>query len=367
MILKKNEALAPYLMAAYNPYQRYFITYCADGEGKEQFDAETWEILNDLRTRKLSGHLAQDIVNAHTARLTPQSAELFRRILNKDLRMGASAKTINKALPNIIPTHDIMLAKLFDSSRVKFPCFVSPKIDGVRAVFKFGEFYSRRGHKFLGLGKLKKQLEGFKEPLDGELIIPGKTFQESSGRIRSDCITPDAMFNVFELPTMRDPFYERVMMMEDMTGMFENVAIVPHFKARNIDDIYTFYKQARSIGYEGAVVKPFNYQYVGTRSWHWMKLKNKMKDLELEVIDVYEGTGKYQGKLGGAIVRYHGSKGTKYPKVGSGFSDKQREDFWSGSLFKGDSILIGKYIQMEAMEETDDGSLRHPVFKEIKE
>ena len=50
-------------------------------------------------------------VDSITAGMTPKSAELFQRILKKDMRMGMGVKSINKALPGLIQTHDVMSAK----------------------------------------------------------------------------------------------------------------------------------------------------------------------------------------------------------------------------------------------------------------
>ena len=359
--------MIPYLAAAYNPYKRYYTTKCRKGEGYSQFDNISWNILGHLSARRLSGYDAEATVAIHTQSLTWKSAELFKRILNKDLRMGMGAKTINKVFPRAIPTHDIMLAKKVNWERVRYPCFISPKIDGVRAVYKYGEFYSRGGHKYKGLQHLKDQLKDITVPLDGELIVSGVSFQVGSGMIRSDQRTPGANFRIFELPTMPDDFQTRVIMMEDFTDYSPNVSSVPHFMINNQAEAMEYYRSFRSLGYEGAVVKSLEYRYVGTRSWHWMKVKPLMKDLELKVIKVYEGTGKYRGKLGGVTVEYFGTKGSRIVDIGSGFTDDQRDAFWPGALFIDEADIIDKYIQAEAMEETDDGSLRHPIFKEVKD
>jgi len=62
--------------------------------------------------------------------------------------------------------------------------------------------------------------------------------------------------------------------------------------------------------------------------------------------------------LGAAIVTYKG----KRVRVGSGFSDEQRQQFWANP-----NSIKGKIIEVQFHEETPDGSLRHPRFVRVRE
>jgi len=347
-----------YLVAAYDPYTRYYITKVKPGKGTAEFSDITWTILDQLSSRELSGHAAQMIVDTHTSGLTARSSEIFKRIINKDLRMGLGAKSINKAFPGLIPTHNVMLAKLFDAKRLKFPCYGSPKIDGVRAKFRNGVFYSRNGHPYVGLEHLENQLQGMTEELDGELLAAGVSFQEGSGLIRSDNPTPSAVFHLIELPTIKAPFVERLSMMEDLQEVHKGgIFAIQHKILQDEDDVMHYYKASREAGYEGAVIKPIDYEYVGTRSYNWMKMKN-VDTADLIVTGVYEGKGKYEGQLGGVIVDFNGQPN----KVGGGWNDGQREFFWHYP-----QSIIGKCIEVLYMEKTNDGNMRHSRFERFRE
>jgi len=361
--------LRPYLAAAYDPFIRYYTKRkegCG-GMGDCIFGLETWNLLEDLATRALSGIAADQAVDEHLSILTDSSARLFCRILNKDLRMGAGAKTINKIFPDLIPVHKIMLAHRIQWNRVKYPCWGSVKKDGVRAVFRKGSFYSRRGLPFKGLDILEDELKylGYLDvALDGELTVPGCSFQVGSGLIRSDNLVLSAHFSIFELPNYSGTFKQRIKAMEAMRGASKNFGPLKHWPIKSKKQAMAFYTQARKLGFEGIIIRPYDYKYVGSRSYSWMKVKPLIKDLELKVVSAYEGTGKYEGMLGGVTVEYFGSKGWTLVDCGSGFTDEQRAIWWP---WPNKSPLIGQRIQMEAMEETDEGSLRHPVFKEVKE
>jgi len=355
----QHPGICKYLLAAYDPFTRYYITKCSKGEGDQLFDEGTWLLLEKLSTRELSGANAQGIVNTITRGMTRRSADLFQKILKKDLRIGMGAKSINKVYPGLIPTHDVMLAKLFEEDRVKFPCFGSPKIDGVRAKYKKQQFFSRGGHPYVGLNHLTETLHDFTEELDVELTVDDTTFQEGSGLIRNDSPTPNAVMHLIELPTIKVRLIERLMMLTDLNAYRGNYNIryVPRKKLYNLDDVYSYYKVCRNIGFEGTVITPFDYEYVGTRSYNWMKMKN-VETVDLRIENIYEGKGKYKGCMGGAIVQFN----DKPNKVGGGWSDEQRKWFWETP-----SQLLGKTIEILYMEETDDGNMRHARFVGFRE
>lgn len=281
------------------------------------------------------------------------------------MRMGMGIKSINKVLPGLIPAHNVMLAKpTFEPHKVKYPCFGSPKIDGVRAIFKMGKFYSRNGHPYKGLEHLQEQLKiagitgELDGELDGELVVPGVSFQISSGQIRSNNPTPNAEFKLIELPTIKDRYIVRLTLMRDLHLAGPNIHHIPHEKLDSLDEIYKYYKLCRKHKYEGIVVTPYDYNYTGTRSWDWMKLKPK-ETYDAKIIDIYPGKPgtKYEFEMGGVTVMFKG----KLNKVGGGWSDRQRLNF---SIKP--ELIIGKMIEIHYMEETDDGNMRHARFFDFR-
>ena len=78
---------------------------------------------------------------------------------------------------------------------------------------------------------------------------------------------------------------------------------------------------------------------------------------------VEEGTGRNVGKLGALIVE--GTDGGKFIKtnVGSGLSDNDRQEFWTGK-----DKLIGQVVEVRAdaitqnQDSQDEYSLRFPRF-----
>lgn len=353
----KTYNIKDYLLAAYDPYTMYHLTKVKPGKGTAQFTDIMWKILEELSSKRISGYSAQMIVDTLTSEMTPKSSKLFEMILNKDLRMGMGAKSINKVFPELIPTHDVMLAKLFDVRQLKLPCYGSPKIDGVRAKFRNGIFYSRNGHPYRGIDHISDQLHEIIGELDGELLVAGTTFQKGSGLIRSDDLTPDAVFHLFELPTMKAPFIERLIMMKDIQSISDYMFMVQHKILHTENEVMLYYLACRKAGYEGAVIKPIDYEYKETRSYDWMKMKN-VDTVDVIVTGMYEGKGKYENQMGGVIVDFNGQPN----KVGGGWSDHQRKFFWFNR-----NEIIDKCIEVLYMEKTDDGNMRHARFIRFRE
>lgn len=100
---------------AYNPFKTYGVQKMPVGkchEGWKSFDQATWDVLDDLISRKLSGRAAEVAIMQQIDQLDEKSAELFKRIVRKDLRAGFSESTINKACKGLIPDFPYMRCSL---------------------------------------------------------------------------------------------------------------------------------------------------------------------------------------------------------------------------------------------------------------
>ena len=100
-----------------------------------------------------------------------------------------------------------------------------------------------------------------------------------------------------------------------------------------------------SLGDEGLVIRQYNPK---KGIYTWLKVVPKMQ-ADVRITGFKEGTGRLEGTLG-SIQTKHGS-------VGSGFDDTLRETIWANRTY-----LIGKIIQVEYREVTEDGKLRFPAF-----
>ena len=96
------------------------------------------------------------------------------------------------------------------------------------------------------------------------------------------------------------------------------------------------------------------------RSTSWLKLKPFI-EVSLEVIDVEEGTGRNEGRLGALVCAGEDDSRRINVNCGSGFTDNDRAIYWES---RGE--LIGQIVEIraDAVTQNQDGSysLRFPRF-----
>jgi len=83
------------------------------------------------------------------------------------------------------------------------------------------------------------------------------------------------------------------------------------------------------------------------------------KDIDVFVVSVFSGSGKYSGNAAGGFLasRTHGGAATI--RVGSGFTDAERIHMWNNR-----TKYVGRLAKIEIQDELPSGKVRAPVFKE---
>lgn len=344
------------LLHTYHPTRKYYIKKLPwVGEGELTLE-ETRDlmkrILKECSQRILSGHRQKEIVSQYITSLTPIDAEIFKKILKKDLRLGIGVKSINKVFPELIPEFGFMKAKGYEAKRLQKGSFISLKVDCIRGLLRDRTLYSSGGNVIQGVQHIAKLFDA-KDEYDGELTIPGMDFNKASGRLRSNDDCPTAVFNIFDCPRERIPFRERYQVMEQEAVHWpDNVVLLKHIVTSGDDHIQAQFEKALDGGFEGLVVKSPGHLYQLKRSWDWMKLKAEDPE-EVEIIGFNEGTGKYEGNLGSVQCL---RKNDVIVDV-SGFTDHMRWHIWNHK-----ELWLREVIEINYHEETPDGSLRHPRF-----
>ncbi len=152
----------------YDPFITYGITVKKMPAGFadrtiDLTDAMVNNVLVDLSTRALTGNAAKQIVDDLFGGLDDDSREILFLILNKDLKAGIAATTIEAVLPGFLPSFGVMRAHPYEEKRVKnFPVPVEPKLDGMRVTFIAtdgkGAFFTRSGKAIPALQDLAQPL-----------------------------------------------------------------------------------------------------------------------------------------------------------------------------------------------------------------
>ena len=88
-----------------------------------------------------------------------------------------------------------------------------------------------------------------------------------------------------------------------------------------------------------------------------------MQTCDIKCIAVEEGEGKYAGTLGKIVCDYKGFT----LRVGSGFTDEQRNLYWNNQSEIVNQIVEIQYFEESKDKKTGDLSLRFPVFKRVRD
>lgn len=203
-----------------------------------------------------------------------------------------------------------MLALEMEEKLVKFPCYIQPKLDGIRClIYKKDKiiFQSRQNKLFEPYIHLLPELELIfaKYPdiiLDGELYCHGLGFESITSMVRRakvrhpdiekinyvmyDCITnTNTESSISSSPT----YLERMKLLSPF--MFKKVFFIETIEGhsmKHIEDAHTHYTND---GYEGIMIRA-NGLYKQGRSKDLLKYK-KFLDKEYEVVSHHEGTGTH--------------------------------------------------------------------------
>lgn len=284
-----------------------------------------------------------------------------------------------------------MLAETVDDiSKIHYPVFASPKIDGIRCLL--GDRYCvSRTLKPIPNIFIQNILTNFSCVFypsiifDGELVV-GNTFQDTTSGVMSEDGQPEFTYYIFDIQNDK-PFNERFKFLSELT-----LSIHPHilFHLSALitckEDLQEYIDNTINSGFEGVILRRFNGQYKHGRSTlneeYLLKVK-PFEDSEAEIVGWEEleingncqttnalglserstaKEGKVPGNTLGAFVCRDVSR---FPgiifKVGSGFTQEQRQFFWHQR-----EQMKGKYIKYKYQKIGTKDAPRTPIFLGIR-
>jgi len=270
-----------------------------------------------------------------------------------------------------------MLAHKFEGSKKKkftYPAHIQPKLDGVRCLAQRDEdgqivLTSRQGKPW-NIPLVASQLDEWLEDgmtLDGELYVHGESCQRVTSWAKSSdpngkSYKPESsqlVYHIYDIPVIDGDesltWEERAnrMYVPHVIQESDNVAIVDGIIVDNEAEMWTQYKLYMSEGYEGAILRAFDGQYLwGYRSAGLLKVK-KFQDAEFTVASARDGKGKMEG----CVIFLCGNDLTdgtfectmKVPMAERRLMYEQRDQY------------IGRKLTVRFFDRTDDQIPRFPV------
>lgn len=389
---KDNVELLEGIQLALSPYITYGVKKVPkftgpDGQGLP------WEAFKELcellATRQLTGDDARSAIElALSASTEAQWNDWYRRILIKDLRCGVSEKTVNKIVKGAVPVFECMLAHdgANHEKKIKGVKLLEPKLDGVRCITVVDYAartvvqYTRNGKVLENFSHITDSLLTHIDDLGRSYVLDGEVVSDSFQALmkqvhrKDDVQSGDARLMLFDMIPLVE-FKEgkstlgqrrRSNLLRSFKHTFDkcgNIDVIPQIEV-NLDEMVgeaqfrAYNKDAIEKGFEGIMIKDPNAVYECKRSASWLKMKPFI-EVSLTVLETEEGTGKNVGKMGALVCE--GTEDGKLIKVnvGSGFTDEDRDEFWSCKV---DGQVVE--VRADAITQNQDGSysLRFPRF-----
>lgn len=347
---------------------------------------------------------ARDFIHSCRQQHGVEAMRLACAIVTQNLKIGVTATSLNKVYgDDFIPKTGCMLGTLYENvghEKTKWPCIVTEKLDGVRRILVkengVCRFYSRSGHEDTGLIEILEEAKYLPNNFvyDGELLAKGSFKDSIAQRQATNSLAnlkgnkTGLVFNVFDMVPINDfyagyckiPARERKIRLaatlkDDSLSLIDDnwltrtlafgidqdlkhIAPVPILgMVSSLADANPIVEAIWARGGEGIMLNTAEGPYEVKRSKHLLKVKHTEEHV-LEVVDLLEGTNKYEDALGAIVVNYKGS----LVGVGSGFTDDQRHFIWDNP-----ELFIGRKAEIETFGESTNAqgsiSLNCPIFK----
>ena len=344
-----------------------------------------FEICDMLASRKGVDDYTLDTVCSFLRVRNLEEQELYIKLLSKTLRLGVTAKTINKIIPGLIPEWEVQQAYPID----KYPVaegtefWLTQKLNGVRATFYNRKLIARSGVPYKGLDALISEIERLPlgaYVLDGELTLKDKgslsdneAFRVATGILNSDDVNKTAIcYTVFDIIPREDfdsdnpkiPYSERRKMLDIFSKFVSDngtLRVLPVlYQGDDQLVIDKLLEQMVAEDKEGLMLNT-DVPYKRTRHKGILKIK-RFYTMDLKIIGYEEGTGRLEGTLGALVLEYKGNT----VKVGSGFTDEQRTELWANRNDIIGSLCEVKYKEISSDKNTGLESLQFPVFVQMR-
>ena len=311
-----------------------------------------------------------------------EERSLYGRLLSKTLRLGITAKTVNKVISGLVPEWEVQQAYPIE----KYPIpegtefWLTQKLNGNRATYYNGQLIARSGVVYKGLEHITDTLSwvwqaGF--VLDGELILKDKgelsdneAFRVATGIINSDNVDKTMIcFTVFDMipvkdfesltPTLtyryrREILDKFALQLRNNDGCVRVLEVLYH--GADLSKVDELLEKMTAEDKEGLMLNK-DVPYRRTRHKGILKVK-RFYTMDLPIIRCEEGTGRLAGTLGAFVLDYESNE----VKVGSGFTDEQRTSFWNNREDIVGTLCEVKYKEISQDKGTGLYSLQFPVF-----
>lgn len=299
----------------------------------------------------------------------------------------ASATTTTTSASKILP----MLAHVYEpgkpKNRIEYPCYVQPKLDGVRCVCylspdgtavlsqsRVGSYFTTVGHitnDLLGPFQTLPELAGG-VILDGELYTDTMPFEELVGLVKKKTITPQhaakllqVSYHVYDIIIPSTPeaaFVDRYKVLKRVVKAVNS----PHIKlvntqvATKIPEFRAFFAMCVEEGYEGVMLRNMGGKYQCNYRSHDLQKYKEFFEEEYEICGYKEAEGRDKGTVVW-VCKLPGESGAVFNVRPKGTLEMRRQ--WLNDA----ETHIGKKLTVVYQELSEMGIPRFPIGKCLRD
>lgn len=270
--------------------------------------------------------------------------------------------------------------------KATYPVHVQPKLDGARLLFQAGVMQSRSygqsAPKFIHdsrLQHIRKALAHLPDSivLDGEIYVHGWSRQKINQQFSVNSTEPRPqehhleyhIYDHIDLAEPDRPFHSRDFHLRLILSRLPScIKYVPGFFASDSLEVEHYFRTFRDHGYEGAMIRDLNAPYGLSENctnqenrWTCLLKRKEWLDETYTIVGINEEftiDNLPKSRLGSLVLE--NSRDFRRFSVGSGFSDSERDSFWS-------SPPLGKLAHIKFDSFSDEGIPLNPVFLEVLE
>lgn len=245
---------------------------------------------------------------------------------------------------------------------ILFPCYIQPKLNGVRCIYQNNKFMSRKGKEYTTLQHLESELKELEIKItDGEIYRKDMSLQEIIRRVKKDRGLKTDELEYWIYDQINEDIFEKRnkdILAKHLHSVPKKIVYVSTILVKSEKEIKGWHDKWVLEGFEGVIVRNVNGLYkVKHRSKDLQKFK-MFKDSEYEIVGAHEGSGPDAGTV---VFEVKTKKEQVFSVRPKGTREIRTE--WMNDI----NNIIGKKLTVRYQNLSEDGIPIFPVGIAIRD
>ena len=278
----------------------------------------------------------------------------------------------------MLVTRPMLCATVDDTAALRYPLLATPKLDGIRALVVGGRAVSRAFKPIRNRAIARWMEAELPEGADGELTVPGASFQDVQSAVMSYDGDPGFVFHCFDVASDK-PYCERLADVERTPTPLLPVEVATEA------DLLRYEEQCLADGHEGVCLRaprgPYKCGRSSLREGYLMKLKRMLTSeaVVLSLVEQMQNNNPVERNAFG-LARRPGGRGAHTPKgtmgalaardvhtgvlfeCGTGFAESERQHIWDRP-----DLFVGRVFEYKYQGVGSKDRPRFPAFLRWRE